>query len=158
MAVGTISALGYFIPIFAFLLVFIISFTIFKKTQILGEGEPLMFIVSTALSLLFVIGVILINFSKFASVWFSRGVLGLFLLSFVLIFVPWHKPWNFFGKKNVFSWIFVSLVIIFFIVSSSYIFNWVASSKNIGDWISGRWFGIILVLITLVIVNWRLKK
>lgn len=145
-------------PIFAFLLVFVVSYTFFKKTSILGDGEPIMFILSLFLSILFVIGAILINFSKFSSDWFSRGVVGLFLLSLILIFIPYKKPWNFFGKKNAFSWIFISLAVIFLVASSAYVFNWVVSWGVINSWISSRWFGIISLLIILTVVNWRLKK
>jgi len=158
MAIGTISAIGYFMPIFAFLLVFIVAYILFKKTHILGEAKLLMFIASLILSILFVVGVILINFSKFSSVWFSKGVIGLFLLSLALIFIPWKRNWNFFGKKNWFSWILIFLVILFFVLSSAYIFNWVVSMGFINKWISSSWFGIILLLVIVIVINWKLKK
>lgn len=158
MAMGTISAIGYFMPIFVFLLVFIILYVLFKKTLILGEAEPVMLVVSLLFSLFFVIGVILINFSKFSSAWFSKGVIGLFLLSIALIFVPWKRNWNFFDRKNWFSWILILLVVLFFVLSSAYIFNWIVVFGFVNKWVSSSWFGIILLLIIVVVINWKLKK
>ena len=112
---------SYFMPIFVFLLAFIVVYVLLKKTEILGKSEPVALIISAVLSIIFVVRVILFNFVKFSSMWFSASVIGLFLLLVVLTFLPWKTRWGFFAKDNWVSWIFLGLVIIFFLVSSLYI-------------------------------------
>lgn len=153
-----VPVVGYFMPVFAFLLVFIVIYALLKKTGIFGEGESVAFTISFILSSLFVVGVILFNFARFSSAWFSWSVIGLFVLLVILTFLPWKQRWGFFAKDNLFSWIFLGLIIMFFIGSSAYVFSWAVSWGLIYEWISSDWFGMVLVLGVLSIIYWKLKK
>jgi len=53
MDVVSLSAVGYFMPIFSFLLVFIVVYALFAKTKILGDGPAVMLFVSFILSIVF---------------------------------------------------------------------------------------------------------
>ena len=61
---ASLSALSYFIPIFAFLLVFIVIYAILKKTGVLGGGEPVMLFVSLILSSFFILEASLVEFIR----------------------------------------------------------------------------------------------
>jgi len=85
MVEASISAIGYFVPIFAFLLVFIVVYALLKKTEILGGSDAVMLFVSFILAAFFVVEASLVEFVKFSSAWFSVGIVGLFFLILILL-------------------------------------------------------------------------
>ena len=45
-AEASVSVLGYFMPIFSFLLVFIVVYALLVKTKVLGDNQPVMLFIS----------------------------------------------------------------------------------------------------------------
>ena len=127
VAEASVSAIGYFMPIFAFLLVFIVIYALLMKTKVLGDNQPVMLFISFILSSFFIVQASLVEFVKFTSAWFSVIIIAVFFLIALLGFLPGKEPFAFLGKGNWFSWAFLFAVILFFIVSSAYVFNWVVS-------------------------------
>lgn len=158
VAEASISAIGYFMPIFAFLLVFIVVYALLVKTKVLGDSQPVMLFISFILSAFFIVEASLVEFVQFSSAWFGVGVIGLFFLIVVLAFIPGIDIGAFFGKGNWFAWTLLGVVIVFFIVSSAYVFNWVTSWGVIQSWFNTEWFGLILLLIIAGVVSIILTK
>lgn len=158
VAEASVSAIGYFMPVFAFLLVFIVVYALLKKTGILGGSEAIMLFVSFILSAFFIVEASLVKFVQFSSAWFSVGVVGLFFLIVVLAFIPGIDIGAFFGKNNWFAWVLLGLIVAFFVISSAYVFNWVVSWGMIRSWFDTEWFGMILLLVIAGIVSYVLAK
>jgi len=159
MAAGaSVSVVGYFMPIFAFLLVFIVIYALLIKTKVLGENQPVMLFISFILSSFFIVQASLVEFVKFTSAWFGVILIGVFFLIALLGFLPGKEPFAFLGKGNWFSWVILGVIVAFFVISSAYVFNWAVNWGMVQDWFSSGWFGMILLLVIAAIVSWKIKK
>lgn len=154
---ASVSVIGYFVPIFAFLLVFVVVYALLKKTEVVGGNEPIMLFISFILASFFIVEASLVDFVKFSSAWFGAGVVALFFLLVVLAFLPGKDPLGFLTKNDWFSWFMLGLIMLFFIVSAAYVFNWVLDWGMINDWFSSDWFGMILLLVIAGVVSWKIK-
>ena len=150
---ASVSAIGYFMPIFAFLLVFIVIYALLSKTGVLGDNQPVMLFISFILSSFFIVEASLVEFIQFSSAWFGVGVIIVFFLLAILAFLPGKEPLEFLTKGNWFAWAILGMMIAFFVVSSAYMFNWVINWGMLRDWFNTDWFGMILLLIVAGIVN-----
>ena len=155
---AAISAIGYFVPIFAFLLVFIVVYALLKKTGILGGSEAVMLFLSFILASFFVVEASLVDFVRFSSAWFGVIVIGVFFLMLILAFLPGDSPLGFLTKHDWFSWAVLIVILVLFIASSAYVFNWALNWGMVNDWFKSDWFGMVLLLIIAAIVSWRIKK
>lgn len=157
--VADVGAVGYFLPIFAFLLVFIVIYALLVKTKVLGGNHGVMVFVSLIMSSFFIVRASLVEFVRFSSAWFSVGAVLIFFLIALLGFLPGKEPWAFLGagKSNWFSWVVLGIIVIFFISSSSYVFNWAVSWETVRAWANTSWFGLILLLIIAAVVSWKIK-
>jgi len=156
VAEAPVSAIGYFMPIFAFLLVFIVIYALLFKTKVLGDNQPIMLFISFILASFFIVQASLVEFVKFTSAWFSVIVIGVFFLIALLGFLPGKEPFAFLGKGNWFSWAVLGAIVVFFIISSSYVFNWVVNWEVIQGWVDTSWFGMIMLLIIAAVVSWKI--
>ena len=95
MVASSVSALGYFVPIFAFLLVFIVVYALLAKTGILGGSQAVMLFISFILASFFVVQASLVEFISFSGAWFGVLIIGLFFLMVVIAFLPGKEPLNF---------------------------------------------------------------
>ena len=98
MVEASVSAIGYFMPIFAFLLVFIVIYALLVKTKVLGDSPAVMLFISFILSSFFIVEASLVEFVQFSSAWFGVIVIGLFFLIVILAFIPGIDLAVFFGK------------------------------------------------------------
>ena len=159
MVEASVSAIGYFMPIFAFLLVFIVVYALLVKTKVLGESTAVMLFISLILASFFIVEASLVEFVQFSSAWFGTIVIGLFFLIVILAFIPDIKLGEFFaGKNNWFAWVLLVGMVLFFIFSSAYVFNWVLNWDLISSWSDEGWFGMILLLIIAGAVSYFLTK
>ena len=155
---AVISAIGYFLPIFAFLLVFIVVYAMLKKTTILGENEFVMLLISFILASFFIVQASLVEFVQFTAGWFGVGIIALFFLLVIIAFLPGDKAPKIFEGNAWFGYVLFGLMIIFFIISASYVFNTAVNWALVKTWISTDWFGMILLLLIAGIVAWKIKK
>jgi hypothetical protein len=155
--VVSVGAVGYFVPIFAFLLVAIVVYALLRKTGVLGGSEGVSLFISLLLAAFFVVEASLIDFVQFSSAWFAVLVIGVFFLLVVLAFLPGKNPLGFLTKSDWFSWVMLGVIIAFFVITSAYVFNWAVNWSMLGDWANSDWFGMILLLIIAAIVAWKIK-
>ena len=155
--VASLSAIGYFVPIFAFLLVFIVVYALLMKTKILGESSAVMLFISFVLASFFVVQASLVDFIQFSSAWFSVIVIGVFFLMLVLAFLPGDSPLGFLTKSDWFSWVMLIVILVLFVASAAYVFNFAVNWGMIKDWFKSDWFGMVLLLIIAAVVSWKIK-
>ncbi|MFH0808431.1 MAG: hypothetical protein V1888_02340 [archaeon] len=155
---ASVSVIGYFMPIFAFLLVFIVVYALLVKTKVLGDAPAILLFVSFILASFFIVEASLVEFVQFSSAWFGVIVIGLFFLIVLLAFIPGIDLKVFFGKGNWFAWVLLGLLVAFFVISSAYVFNWVVNWGMVQDWFDTDWFGMILLLIIAGVVSFTIAK
>ncbi|MCR4285141.1 MAG: hypothetical protein NUV97_03815 [archaeon] len=154
---SSLSAMGYFLPIFAFLLVFIVVYALLIKAKVLGDNQAVMLFISFILSAFFIVEASLVEFVRFTSAWFGVIVVVVFFLLALLAIMPGDNPLGFLVKGSWFSWVLLGLMVGFFIISSAYIFNWVINWGMIREWFDTEWFGMLLLLVIAGIVSWKIK-
>jgi hypothetical protein len=157
-----VSGIGFFLPIFSFLLVFIVVYAILKKTKVLTESEPVMLIMSFILASFFIMQVNLVDFVQFSSAWFTVGMVGLFFLMMIIAFLPGDASKIFEGKEGSpskwFGFLVLGLMVLFFIVSAGVVFDTAVNWSVITNIFSKDWFGMIMLLIIAVIVAIKISK
>lgn len=159
MVEASVSAMSYFMPIFAFLLVFIVLYALLKSTKVLGDSEAIMLFISFVLSSFFIVEARLVELVQFAASWFGVIAVGIFFLVLLVAFVPGLDIGKFFGgEKGWFGMVVFGLMVAFFIISSSYVFNWAVNWGMVRDWFNTDWFGMVLLLVIAGIVSFVISK
>ncbi|MGV8142447.1 MAG: hypothetical protein ACP5NS_02310 [Candidatus Pacearchaeota archaeon] len=165
-----VSAFVYFLPIFAFLVVFSIIFAVLNKYKIIGESKFFQLFFS------FVIATIFVTASSARQVvidvipWFAVLVVAMLLLLFLVQFV---------GKADIVGkgvgWVFVILLIIIFLISGVKVFSSTiapylpgSSSStnnadpnllNFFDWLySPQVSGFFLIILAAALTSWFLAR
>jgi len=154
---ASLSAIGYFVPIFAFLLVFIVVYALLVKTQILGGSSWVMLFISFVLASFFIVQASLVDFIQFSSAWFGVIVIGVFFLMLVLAFLPGDSPLGFLTKNDWFSWAMLIVILVLFVISAAYAFNYAVNWGEVQDWFGSDWFGMVLLLVIAAVVSWKIK-
>lgn len=155
--VASVSAFSYFMPILAFLLVFIVIYSLLKATGVLGKSEAVMLFVSFILSSFFVVEASLVEFVRFSSGWLVVGIFIVFFILLIVGFVPKVDLKAFFGKNDWFAYTLLVLIVAVFIISAAHVFNWVIVWGNVQTWVNADWFGFVLLLIVAALVSWKIK-
>ncbi len=166
-----ISAIAYFAPIAAFVLVFIVCFSVLFKTKILGENKWVQLFVSFLIASIFVSSVGTREYVLTVVPWFGVLIVSLFVILFLVGFV---------GKKAEDSMtkgigvVFVILMGLIFLVSAFFVFSDVIFKYVPGpaygeganpstvfflDWLySSRVLGAIALIVVSAIVSWVLVR
>jgi len=156
MAVQFISGVNYFMPIFSFLFVWILVYAILAKTKVLGGNKGVDLTISILLAVFFIVNVSLVDFVKFSSAWFAIFLVCIFFILILLSFTQGNT--EIISKAKWVGWVLVAALIIFFIISSSYVFTWTLNWAKIFDWFGTEWFGFVLLLIIAGVVAFVLAK
>jgi len=151
----SLSGLSYFMPVFSFLFFFFLVYALLAKTKILGENNFVHVLISLLLAVFFIVNVSLVDFVSFSSAWVVVFFVCLF---FILILIGFtHGKVDVIMKPFV-AWILLIALIVFFIISSAYVFNWAVNWPVVWDWFYTDWFGLVLLLVIAGIVSWVLTK
>lgn len=155
-----ISALGFFLPIFSFLLVTIVLYQLLMKTKVLGEGKGTALLVSLILSSFFILESSLVEFVRFNSAWVGVLAIMMFFIMALLGFTPGGNDTvkEVLGKGNWMGWVVLGGLIALFIYSAAYIFNWVVDFGKVNAWIATDWFGMLLLLIAAAITSYVITR
>ncbi len=163
-----ISAFVYFLPIFAFLIVFSIIFAVLNKFKIIGEN------VFFQLFFSFVVATIFVTASSARQVvlnvipWFAVLIVAMLLILVLVSFI---------GKSEIagkgMGWIFVVLLIIIFIIAGVKVFAHTLAPylpgstfrggdptlKTFFNWLySPRVAGAFLLILSAAVVSWILAR
>jgi len=155
MVLDLASGFNFFMPIFSYLLVFIIVYALLAKTNFLGANTGINIFISLIVAAFFIVNVSLIDYVKFSTAWVAVFIILIFFIALIVsgFTGKWDKmmePWV--------GWVIVAALVIFFVISSSVVFNWAINLDKVSAWMSSEWFGFVLVLIIAGIVSWVLTK
>ena len=145
MPVADISSIGYFLPIFSFLLVFIVVYAILMKTGVLGDNKGVSLFISLILASFFIVNARMVEFVEFSSSWFVVFLICILFILMLLAFMGKDSLKLVAENKGV-AWGLVGVLVIAFIASGARIFNWVIEWDKIRSWFSTDWFGLVLLL------------
>lgn len=152
----TFGAVSYFLPVFAFLLVFIVVYALLKKTEILGGSEPVMIFISFILASFFIVEASLVEYVKFSGAWFAVIIIAVFFLVLIFGLLPGDNPFGEVNKKSWIGWVVVGLIVALFVISSAYVFHWAVNWDTLSHWADSDWFGMVLLLIIAALVAWKI--
>lgn len=152
-----ISSISYFLPIFSFLLIFIVVYAILKKTEILGDNNGISLFISFILAAFFIVNTNMVEFTQNISSWFAVFLICSFFIFVFLAFIG-KDSLKIVSENKTIAWTAFILLIIFFIVSSSKIFKWAINIDGFRSWFSTDWFGMVLLVIVGAIAAWVITK
>jgi len=145
--------LNYLMPVFSFLLVYIVVYVVLTTTKVLGENNMIKFFVSLIVASFFIANSSLVDFVQFNVAWVAVFIVSIVM---VLLVVGAAAGKIEFNKKLIAPIAF--LTILFFVVSSSYIFAWTFNWDALINWAVSDWFSLFLILIVAGIVAFVLTK
>jgi len=155
----SVSAIRYFMPIFSFLLVFIVIYALLVKSKVLGKSSAMMLFVSFILSSFFIVEARLVEFIQLSGAWIGVLLVSFFFLVVLVAFVPGVDVGKFFGgEKSWLGMLALGLVVALFVISSAYVFNWTVNWGMIRSWFDTDWFGMVLLFVIAGIVSFVLAK
>lgn len=151
-----IGGITYFLPIFSFLLVFILVYAVIKKSKIL-ENEAVAIFVSLILASFFIVNAKLVEFVKFNAAWFAVFLVCVVFILVFLAFVGDNYLKTITENKGV-ALVIVGVLVVAFILSAARIFNWVIDWSKLKGWAQTDWFGMILLFVVAGIVAFLITK
>jgi hypothetical protein len=170
MAAADLSGISFFVPIAAFLIVFIVVFLVLKKTKLLGEHDWVLLFISFLMAIIFVSVAGARQYIQTIVPWFAVLIISLVFLLLIVGFVG--KPTEFLTKGIGIAFvIFLALVFLitgFFIYSSALAHYLPGPGFGTGDNLEATMFldwvytprvgGAILLIIISAGVSWILVK
>lgn len=150
---ASIAGISYFLPILSFLLVFVLVYALLKKTEVLGDNDGINLLISFILAVFFIVEASLVDFINFSTAWAVVFIVCVFLILLLIGFVGKDALGTITGNKGV-AWVLLAGIIIFFIISSAYTFNWAVNWQQVTDWAYTDWFGMVLLLVVAGVVSW----
>lgn len=148
--VVSLAPVGYFMPIFSFLFVFVLIYALLAKTKVLVDNNAVSLMISLMLSSFFIFNASLVRLVQTSSAWFVVFLVCMFLIITLLSFT--HGKIDNIINKNV-AWAILAVIILIFVISSSYVFNWAVNWSTLNVWAHKDWFGFIVLLIMAAIVS-----
>ena len=161
-----ISGLNFFMPVFSFLLVFVIVYALLAKFKIIGESKWILVFVS------FIVAIIFMSFSSLKL--YVESIIPWFVVLLIIVFLVLimgfftSKDWV---PKSWFAWIFIIILIIIFLISAIRVFNpvfhpdlGIASGQGtsmleqVGEYLDGGFLGSVILLIIAGIVAWVITR
>ncbi len=152
-----LAGLTLFMPILSFLLVFVLVYAVLAKTEVLGDNKSVHLLISFILAVFFIVEASLVDFINFTSAWFAVFLVCVFLIFVLIGFVGKDALGAITGNKAV-AWVLLAALVIFFIISSAYTFNWAVNWGALWDGAYTDWFSMGVLAVVAVIVSWVLAK
>lgn len=151
-----IGGISYFLPIFSFLLVFILVYAVLKKSKIIDNNAVALFI-SLILASFFIVNAKLVDFVRFNAAWFAVFLICVVFILVFLGFVGDDYLKAFTGNKTI-AFVVVGVLVLAFILSAARIFNLVIDWTKLRSWAQTDWFGMILLFVVAGIVAAVISK
>lgn len=155
--VVSLAAIDTIMPVISFLFIFIFVFALLVKTKVLGDNQMVSLFLSLIIASFFIVNVNLVEFTKTNVSWFVVFIVCLFMILTMLGLVG-DKATKFFIENTKVAGVLVALVIVMFVVSSSYAFNWAINFDLIQSWFDKEWFGMVVLVVVAAIVSFVLTK
>jgi len=150
-----VSGLGFFVPIFSFLFVFVVIFAILKKTELLGESAFINLLVSFVIATIFITVSSVRVYVESVIPWVAVLIIALL---FVLLIIGLSQKKMEDMMKPGLGWIFIALLIVIFLVAAVNVFSPIFVPLLSGILASQRIVGGILILIIAAIAAWIITR
>lgn len=149
------TGIATFVPVFAFLLVFTVTYALLSKTKALGENRFVSILISFAVAIIFLVSSTAIEYVRTITPWFAVFVIALVFI--VLLVGVILKVEN---LEKVFTpalgWFILVVVLIFFFISGIQIFgNAFASIQFLNQ---PQFLGVIILCVIAVAASWLLTR
>jgi len=158
MAVIDFSGLSALIPVFGFLLVFVVVYALLAKTKILGENKFVHIFTSFCIAILFLVSANAVEYVQVITPWFVAFTISMF---FILILVGLMR-----GKIEDFikpgvAWIIIIVLIAIFVGSAIYVFGdliqkYLAGPK--GFVLQPQILGTIILILLTLFASWLITR
>jgi hypothetical protein len=164
MAVVDVSGISYFVPILAFLLVFVVVFATLMKMKFGNEHKILQLSASFLIATIFVTGFGAVSYLKNVSTWFAVLIISAFFLITILGLFGQEGSKFGTGLGTAFAIVaIVAFLISGMVVYGSYISPYLPWGNSVGDssgvgqtteWLySGRVAGAILLVVAGIVAS-----
>ncbi|MFH1501167.1 MAG: hypothetical protein ABIE22_04455 [archaeon] len=153
-----VSGLEFYMPIFAFLFVFVIMYALIAKTKILGDNKFVNLVVSFVIAVIFTLISSIRTYIETVIPWFAVLIVLAFFALLIVHFVH-EKPGDI--LKPWFAWVFVALLVIIFLAGAIIVFPDTLEPlyDDFTDWADGGGIaGGIILLVVAIIAAWVLAK
>lgn len=149
--VVSLSPLMTVMPIVAFLFIFILIYALLMKTQVLGDNKFVALFLSLIVAVFFIVNTQLVDFVKINVSWFVVFVVCLFLIM-TFVGLAGKDSLKVISENKAVAWILIGILIIVFVIASSYVFNWVLNWDMVKGWFDQPWFGTTILAIVAFFV------
>jgi len=148
-----VSGFESLLPIFGFLLIFIVVYASLNKTKILGESEFVQLFTAFLVSIIFILAVQPRDYILNIIPWFAILIIVMFLILAFTGFVGGLEGWG----KGIGKGLVVVMLIIFLIIAY-FVFSLVISPiiSEIGNY--PKVVGAVVLLVISAVVSWVLVK
>ncbi len=154
-----LSGISTFIPVFGFLLVFVVVYALLGKTKVLGENKFVHILVSFAISIIFLVSANAIEYVRVVTPWFATFIVSLLFIVLVVGLIKGNVEEFFKGKG--FAWLIIIILIIIFLFSAVYVFadlinKYLGTPKQF--FLQPTILGIIVLVGITILAAWLLTK
>jgi len=158
-------ALGYIMPLLAYLFVFTLIYALLAKTKVLGNNKAVHFAISLVIAVIFVLTPMSTQFTILAIPWIAIFI---FMVFFILLIITFVR-----GKiddivKSSFIAVIVTLVIlIIFFISAMNVFGPLISQgtylssqgqQALNFFTNPQFYGLAILLIIAGVISWQVTK
>lgn len=147
-----------FLPVFAFLLVFAVTYGLLSKTKIIGEKKFVHILVSFSVAIIFLASTSAVQYAKVTTGWFAAFIISLLFITLIVGIMP--------GKMEEvltkgFTWFIVVVLIIIFVFSGVYVFKDIINtylSKPKSIILDPTIFGVVILVALTVFASWLMTR
>ena len=158
MVVDVSSNISLFLPVFAFLLVFVVVYGLLSKSKVIGDNRLVHILASFAVAIIFLASTSALQYAKVATGWFAAFMIS--LLFIVLIVGLIH------GKvedvlHTGFAWFVIVALILIFVFSGVYVFRDLINtylSQPKGLVMNPTMIGVVILIGLTVFASWLITK
>jgi hypothetical protein len=166
-----LESISPFMPLFAFLLVFIVTYALLAKTKILGENHFAHLFLSFIISIVFIVTPSAQKFAMVSTPWFGVLIIMVFIIFLLLTFVRGNV--DDIVKSPAVAIVVIGVILVIFVIAALNVFGPVISSYLPGTaetgltgqqaqtkhfFTSPAVIGAIILLIIAAIASWILTK
>lgn len=152
-----LSGIATFVPVFGFLLVFVVTYALLGKTKLLGENRFVHILTSFAIAIIFLVSANAIEYVRVVTPWFAAFIISLLFIALVVGLTGNLEKM----LKPGFTWFIVIVLMLIFVISAIYVFADVIN-KYMGEpktfLLQPQILGVVVLVGLTVFAAWLLTR
>ena len=158
-------ALGYIMPLLAYLFVFTLVYALLAKTKILGSNAFLHFVLSLVVAVTFVLTPMSTKFTVLTVPWIAIFIFMVFFILLVITFIRGNI--DDIVKSSFIAVIVAIIILIIFFISAMNVFGPLVSQGSylspegqsaLNFFTNPQFYGLAILLIIAGIISWQVTK